>query len=123
MVVELLLLQNFLLLRTQQVEVGIGRMLMDIGWIQSMTQAPIRQPLAVGAAYLGNSTDGRKPGVCPIVGQEGKLPTEDRLFPMLKLMPLYAECQGITACLMDGTSVPGIGGWINLNGNPEVRKE
>lgn len=91
MVVKLLLLQNFLLLRAQQVEVGVGGMLMNIGRIQAVAQAPFRQPLAVGAPYLGDGADGGEPGVCPVVGQEGDLPAGDRFFPMLKLRALHAE--------------------------------
>lgn len=86
---------------------------MDVGRIQAMMYTPINQTFAIRAAYLGYGTDGREPGVCPIVGQEGDLSAGDRFFPMLKFMPLHTECQGITACLMDANSVPLFGDRIN----------
>lgn len=91
MVPQLFLLQDFLLLGTDQVKVWIPFPVMNVLRIQTVPYAPGLQFADICTADLGHGLDSRKPLVNPIMGQEGDLPAKYAVLPSLYLLSAHPE--------------------------------
>lgn len=91
--VQSLAQQNFALLRSEQVEMGKRRAIVNAGGVKTVADAPVTQLVEVGVADLRYRAIFGKTRIVPVVGQECGFAAGDRGFPDLQLFARNAECQ------------------------------